>query len=101
MQVEITEHGYLYLDADIATRYFPNDVLVVLVREMELWLLPMRGAAGGGLLLKQRNLLGDRSVLIWEVIPEMTESGLRPAFWDAERGALRVALEVAHERRIR
>lgn len=97
MQVEITNKGYLTLSADIARTYFPNDVLVAMVKTPELWLLPMRGAAGGGLLLKQRNLAGDRSVLIWEVLPEHTPSGERTAFWDEERGALRVALEAVHE----
>lgn len=94
MQVEITSKGYLAIPAEVAQAYFPNDVLVALVKEPELWLLPMRGAAGGGLLLKQRNLAGDRSVLIWEVLPDETCTGKRTAFWDDERGALRVALEV-------
>ena len=48
LTVEFTEHGYLHLDADVAQTYFPNDVLVVLVRGAEAWLMPMRGAAGGG-----------------------------------------------------
>ena len=94
LTVEFTEHGYLYLDADIAREYFPNDVLVILVRGAEAWLMPMRGAAGGGLMLKQRNLQGDRGVLIWESLPEDTPAGIRPAFWDKKIGALRVALEV-------
>ncbi len=92
LQVELTSRGYLHLPADLAGRYFPHDVLVALARGPELWLLPTRGAAAGGLLLKQRNLHGDRSVLIWELLPAGTPPGPRPAFWDERSGALRVAL---------
>lgn len=97
MQVELTDNGYLLIPAEVAATYFPNDVLIPMVKTPELWLLPMRGAAGGGLLLKQRNLAGDRSVLIWEMLPEGTRAGKRTAFWDQERGAVRVALDVHHE----
>ena len=95
----MTEQGYLQISADVAQRYFPEDVLVVLVKTPELWLLPLRGASAGGLLLKQRNLQGDRSVLIWEQLPEEAGAGSYSAFWDETRGALRVALPgAAHER---
>lgn len=94
LEVMFSEQGYLHLPAELAQRYFPQDVLVALVRGSELWLLPMRGAAAGGLLLKQRNLNGDRSVLIWEQLPPGTRPGSRPAFWDEGNRALRVALSV-------
>lgn len=90
--IEITADGYLRLGAEVAGRYFPEDVLVPLVKGKELWLLPLRGASAGGLLLKQRNLAGDRAVVIWEALPPETEAGVRPAFWDEGQGALRVAL---------
>ncbi len=93
MSVEFAENGYLHLSAEIAKRYFPNNVLVTQVKGVELWLMPTRGAAAGGLLLKQRNRAGDRSVLIWEALGQHKPMGTRPAFWDAERGALRVALK--------
>jgi hypothetical protein len=89
LEVNLTPQGSLHLAADVARAYFPDDALVALVRGPELWLLPTRGAAAGGLLLKQRNARGDRSVLIWEVLPPF---GSYPAFWDARSGALRVAL---------
>lgn len=91
-QIELTEHGYLRLPVELACRYFPEDVLVVMVKKPELWLLPLRGAAAGGLLLKQYNVQGDRSVLIWEQLPSPTSPGCYPAFWDEAVGALRVAL---------
>ena len=94
MEVKFTEHGYMHISADIAQTYFPEDVLVAIAKGPELWLFPLRGAAAGGLLLKQRNLKGDRSVVIWEVLPPNTPPGPRPAFWDDRQKALRVALEV-------
>lgn len=93
MEIELTDRGYLHLPADLARRHFPEDVLVALVRGAELWLLPLRGPAAGGLLVKQRNRQGDRSVLLWGVLPEDTPPGPRAAFWDAKAGALRVALD--------
>ncbi|MCS7289101.1 MAG: hydrogenase maturation protease [Roseiflexus sp.] len=94
LSVELTEKGYLHLPVDLAQRYFPNDALVAMVRDGELWLLPTRGPAAGGLLLKQRNRQGDRSVLIRDVLPPDTSPGWRTAHWDDEHGALRVALQV-------
>ena len=93
LELELTDHGYLHVPANLAQRFFPEDVLAPVMRgAAELWLYPMRGAAGGGLILKQRNAAGDRSVLIWEALPEGTPSGRMPAFWDGQSGALRVAL---------
>lgn len=92
MEIELTEQGYLRLPAAIARLYFPEDVLVVLVKPPEVWLLPLRGVSAGGLLLKQYNLRGDRTVLIWEQLPPQTVPGSYPAFWDEAHGALRMAL---------
>ncbi|MBS1811083.1 MAG: hydrogenase maturation protease [Acidobacteria bacterium] len=90
--VELTEQGYLLLAAPLATKYFPEDVAVAFNRDPELWMLPLRSANAGGLLLKQRNLRGDRSVLVWEVLPPDVKAGNYAAFWDAEQHALRIAL---------
>jgi hypothetical protein len=98
LEIELTAQGYLHLPAEVAASYFPQDVLVALPRGAELWLLPTRGAAAGGLLLKRRNARGDRSVLIWELLPPGTVPGPRPAFWDERGGALRVALAPAPPR---
>ncbi len=91
-EVEFTEHGYLVLASDVAREFFPSDTLLALPRGDELWLLPTRGAAGGGLLLKQRNAAGDRSVLVREVLGDQRVASRCPAFWDDAQGALRVAL---------
>lgn len=90
--VELTEQGYLLLKAPIATKYFPENVAVAFNRDPELWMLPLRSASAGGLLLKQRNLQGDRSVLVWESLPPDVKAGNYAAFWDAEQHALRIAL---------
>ncbi len=93
-QVEVTEDGNLRLDAAVAQRFFPADALVAVPRGRELWLMPLTGPEGGGLLLKQRNSAGDRSTLIWEALPPKSPTGRRNAVWDAASGALRVDLSL-------
>ncbi len=88
--VEFTPAGDLRLSAEVATRYFPADSLVAVLRDHELWLLPLVGPEGGGLLLKQRNARGDRSTLVWESLPPVAPVGERAAVWDEGNGALRV-----------
>lgn len=88
--VELTADGYVRLDADVAAEFFPSDAVVAIRRGSELWLMPLIGPQGGGLLLKQRNARGDRSALVWEALPDGYATGAREAVWDAERGALRV-----------
>lgn len=95
MHVTLTAHGYLVLSADVARQHFPNDTLLAMPRGAELWLLPTRGPGGGGLLLKQRNPRGDRSVLLRETLNDRLVAGDCPAFWDEHAGALRVALSAA------
>lgn len=96
-RVNLTAQGYLQLPADLARRHFPSDLLVALAHGPELWLLPTRGPGAGGLLLKQRNASGDRSVLVAELLPPGTAPGERPAFWDERNAALRVALSGSTE----
>ena len=93
--VELSGDGYLRLSAALAERFFPHGVLVPLVKPGEWWLLPTRGAAAGGLLLKVRNPAGDRAVLIRELLEESGQPvrpGVLPAAWDDRAGALRVRL---------
>lgn len=93
VQVTFTADGSLRLGADVATVYFPTDSLVAVPRGDELWLMPLVGPEGGGLLLKQRNRDGERSTLIWEALPrDDPPVGVRDAVWDDSHGALRVAL---------
>lgn len=61
-----------------------------MLRDDALWLIPLRGPSSGGLLLKQRNPAGDRAVLVRDVLPEGFPVGVRTAFWDDDRRALRI-----------
>ncbi len=91
-EVELTADGYLRMGAELATRHFGGDALVAVPRDSELWVMPLHSTAGGGLLLKQRNLAGDRSALVLESLPRDFSSGRRSAFWDQANGVLRVSL---------
>lgn len=75
-----------------AEHFFPQDTLLALWREGALLLLPTRGAAAGGLMLKQRNTHGDRSLLISEVFEFQVPAGRYTAVWDDSVGGLRVEL---------
>lgn len=92
LRLELANNGYLILPHDAAAQFFPEDACVALWREPELWLMPLNGTNSGGLLLKQRNAAGDRSVLVHESLPAPCPTGVFEAFWDAENGALRIAM---------
>jgi hydrogenase maturation protease len=93
--VEFTADGYLRLDAALAASRFPSDAVAAVMRDSDLWLIPLRGPRNGGLLLKQRNPAGDRSVLVHEITGDIPVSGVRQAFWDDAQQALRIPLEPA------
>ncbi|MCV7031944.1 hydrogenase maturation protease [Mycobacterium sherrisii] len=95
--VEFTADGYLRLDAGLAASRFPSDAVAALVRDDDLWLIPLRGPRSGGLLLKQRNPAGDRSLLIREVIADRAISGVVGAFWDDATTSLRIPLRARLE----
>lgn len=91
--VEFTADGYLRMDAALAASRFPSDAVVAVVRDGDLWLIPLRGPRSGGLLLKQRNPAGDRSLLIREVIADRALTGVTGAFWDDAQRSLRIPLQ--------
>lgn len=91
--VEFTADGYVRLDAALAASRFASDAVAAVVSDDDFLLIPLRGPRSGGLLLKQRNPAGDRSVLIHEVLYGRIPVGVRPAYWDEARGALRIPLE--------
>ncbi len=92
LSLNLSADGYLRLTRDDAEYFFPEDTLLALWRDGSLVLLPTRGAAAGGLMLKQRNANGDRSVLISEVFDFEIPSGGFTAIWDDSIGGLRVNL---------
>lgn len=91
MRVELTEGGYLHMSAAMADR-FPAGTAMVLVRDGELWLLPVSHPGAGGLLLKVRNASGDRSLLVHEFLPADVLPGPREAVWDEGLHAWRIPL---------
>ncbi|WP_431240907.1 hypothetical protein ACQ86B_07485 [Mycolicibacterium aichiense] len=92
VSVQFTDDGYLRLDAALAANRFPSDAVAAMVRGDDLWLFPLRGPRSGGLLLKQRNPAGDRSLLIREVLADRLVTGVHQAFWDDAQQALRIPL---------
>lgn len=90
--VEFTADGYLRLDADLAAARFPSDAVTAVLRDDVFWLIPLRGPRSGGLLLKQRNPAGDRSVLVAELLRETLLQGVFGASWDDEHAALRIPI---------
>jgi hydrogenase maturation protease len=91
--VELTDAGYLHLSADLAARHFPADACVAAMDgEDTLVLVPLIGPANGGLVLRQRNPAGDRTLLVSEVFGFAPPSGTFAVTWDPERAALRVHL---------
>ncbi len=90
--VELSATGYLTIGAAVAAKHFPADVLVARMDEGDLWLLPLQSAGNGGLVLKQRNAQGDRSLLIHEVLDFVAPAGKFKVEWVSQRGALRVHL---------
>lgn len=95
-EVNLTARGYLHLPAALARQYFPNDLLIVLARGAELWLLPVEGPGVIGLLLTRRNRAGDRRLFVAKLLPPGTAPGPRRSFWDERSGVLRVVL-IANE----
>lgn len=91
MKCELTSSGYLLISAKDAER-FPTGTVIALVKEEELWIMPVSHKGAGGLLLKYRNPKGDRSVLLQEFLPENVPAGVRSAVWDDSIGALRIPL---------
>jgi hypothetical protein len=89
-RVELTGNGYLRISQAIAAKYFPNDVLLALCRQDTLLLLPTRGPAAGGMILKQRNPQGERSLLISEVFDFRVQAGVYEALWDDSIGGVKV-----------
>jgi hypothetical protein len=87
------KRGALYLSSDVYDRYFAGlETVILLRRDRDLCVLPVRHAAAGGYLLKLRNKAGDRVVYAPDFF---REHGIDESIalelsvvWSAERGAL-------------
>lgn len=92
LQFSLTGDGYMHLLHDDAEHFFPEDTLLTILKNQSLFLLPTRGAAAGGLMLKRRNLAGDRSLLVSEVFEFEIPAGTYTATWNETVGGLEVAM---------
>jgi hypothetical protein len=87
------KRGSLYLGREVYNRYFAGlEGVILLRRDNDLLILPVRHAASGGYLLKLRNGAGDRVVSAPDFfreqgIEEGEELNLDVA-WSAEESAL-------------
>ena len=87
------KRGSLYLGREVYDRYFAGlEAVILLRRDNDLLILPVRHAASGGYLLKLRNGAGDRVVSAPDFfreqgIGEGEELNLDVA-WSAEKAAL-------------
>lgn len=87
------ERGSLYLGRETYDRYFAGlHTVILLRRDNDLCILPVRHAASGGYLLKLRNRHGDRVVQAPDFFREhgIAENIVRqlPASWSTAEGAL-------------
>ena len=85
--------GGIYIPADLYETYFAGlEAVIVLIRDVNLMILPVRQMPAGGCLLKVRNAAGDRVATAPDVfeaagLMEFSASDL-PVRWSAEDGAL-------------
>jgi hypothetical protein len=85
--------GGLYLSSATCDRYFTGlESVILLRRNDDLVILPVRHAASGGYLLKRRNGAGDRVVFAPDFFREqgMDDESTCEFFahWDSEQAAL-------------
>jgi hydrogenase maturation protease len=89
--VEFTPEGHLRLPADFARAHFPDDRIAALRAPTgEIVVMPVGVAASGGLMLKQRNVAGDRSVLLREALADDYPVGFVGAQWSRKRRRLTI-----------
>jgi hypothetical protein len=74
--------GSIYLDSALCAAYFSDTAaLAAIVRDGHAYLLPLRGPAAGGLLLKVRNACGDRVVHADEFLLTLGIASNAPERW--------------------
>ena len=83
----------LYLPYALYQNYFSGlDAVILLLHESRLLILPVRHPGGGGLLMKVRNLQGDRVIHALEFFRDHdiddTLDQEYPVRWDSENAAL-------------
>ncbi len=87
------KEGALYISSDVYSQFFAGlESVILLRREDDLYVLPVRHAGAGGYLLKIRNSVGDRVVNAPDFFREQGLSDLSScelsAAWSDRHGAL-------------
>lgn len=88
IEVEVTADGYLRLPADFASAHFEHDRCIGVAKAGEFILWPATVYADSAIMMKQRNLQGDRSTLIREIWGDGYPIGTFTAQWQAARRRL-------------
>jgi len=88
------KRGSLYLSRGVYERYFAElDAVILLRRDDDLCILPVRNTAGGGYLLKLKNMAGDRIINAMDFFREHGREDFAETvykvFWDQDLSALR------------
>jgi hypothetical protein len=89
----VVKRGSVYLTRETCERYFPGlESVILLRRDNDLVIMPVRHAAGGGHILKLRNSAGDRVVNAADFfrqngLEDTVELHLQ-AFWCAKQAGL-------------
>ena len=79
-------HGSIYLARDLYDAYLSGVCAIATVlRDGRVYLMPLRGPAAGGLLVKVRNARGDRVVHADEFLHAVGISSSAPERWVAVR----------------
>lgn len=88
IEVEVTADGYLRLPADFSKQNFSYDKCIGTNTNGEFVLWPATNYTDAAILMKQRNVVGDRSVLIREIWGDEYPVGNFSAQWQASRKRL-------------
>lgn len=86
--------GSIYLDRELCDLYLPGtESVAAICREGRVYLLPLRGSAAGGSLLKVRNARGDRVVHALEFLRTLGIDAQAPALsvpvrWESDVAGL-------------
>ncbi len=93
----IVARGNLYLSREVCDACLPGiDAVALLERDGQVMIVPLIPESGGGLLLKIRNVRGDRVIHAQEFFREKGyledfEQRVLPVQWDPELAALTIA----------
>ncbi|UQE76471.1 hypothetical protein MYK68_07855 [Gordonia sp. PP30] len=91
VETEVTAAGYLRLPPEFCRTHFPHDRCTGLRTEQGFMLFPASVYAPAALIMKQRTLAGERSILIREVWGDDHPVGEFPATWQGARRRLLIA----------